>query len=275
MLGTLLKHEFRATGRLMLPALGAMLVMSLLGNLAMRFIGQVEHPFPLMVLAMIISVAVLALFAAWIMAFVLMIRRFRTNLLGDEGYLMFTLPVTVHDLIWSKLLTALCWIVLTGLLVSLVLFGTIFHLAGTQLGEILRELPSWEQVWDGLAELGISRGQVYLVIAQYLLGLLVSVMANCLLFYAALAVGHSFAKDKILLSVVFYLVISFGLSLLGSAFGVSLVLRAENVTQFADATGAFSWMSQINTQTLLLALIQGAVLYLLTALVLKRRLNLG
>ena len=36
MLGKLLKHEFRATGRIMLPMMGALLAMALLANLSIR-----------------------------------------------------------------------------------------------------------------------------------------------------------------------------------------------------------------------------------------------
>ena len=37
MLGKLLKHEFRATGRTMLPALGAVLALAVLANFSIRF----------------------------------------------------------------------------------------------------------------------------------------------------------------------------------------------------------------------------------------------
>lgn len=38
-----------------------------------------------------------------------MVVRFRNNLMTDEGYLMFTLPVSVHQLLWSKLLVSMLW----------------------------------------------------------------------------------------------------------------------------------------------------------------------
>ena len=51
--------------------------------------------------------------AVGIAAFVLMINRFYKNLLQDEGYVMMTLPVCVHQQIWSKLIVSTVWFAAT------------------------------------------------------------------------------------------------------------------------------------------------------------------
>nr|MBP9921366.1 ABC transporter permease [Proteiniclasticum sp.] len=45
-----------------------------------------------------------------VMTFILIVTRFDRNLLGDEGYLMFTLPAKTSTLITAKLLTAILWL---------------------------------------------------------------------------------------------------------------------------------------------------------------------
>ena len=50
-----------------------------------------------------------------VITFVVCIIRFYKSLLGDEGYLMFTLPVETWKHIFNKLLIAMMWSVASGL----------------------------------------------------------------------------------------------------------------------------------------------------------------
>ena len=103
MLGKLIKHEFRATGRIMLPLLGALLVLSPIAGLIMRALdrGQLKNLFRFLGGA-VVGLFFMAVAAVFVISLALMVRRFYSNLLQDEGYLMFTLPVSTHSLIWSK-----------------------------------------------------------------------------------------------------------------------------------------------------------------------------
>ena len=95
MLGKLIKHEFRATGRILLPLLGAELLLSVLAGFSVRGLDRVENMGILGVMYVTtLVVFFLGLFALSVVAFVLMIQRFYKNLLRDEGYLSMTLPVT-------------------------------------------------------------------------------------------------------------------------------------------------------------------------------------
>ena len=124
MLGKLLKHEFRATGRLMLPALGAVLVLAVLANFSIRFIQVTDSTFLAILFGLVIGAFGIGMIAAAVMTLVLMILRFYRNLLRDEGYLMHTLPVSVHELVWSKLIVSLVWFAVTGLVICLVVILT-------------------------------------------------------------------------------------------------------------------------------------------------------
>ena len=112
MLRKLLKHEFRATGRVMLPMYLVLLVTAIGSNLAGR--KMLDGPEILTTLGLLIVMAFgFAIFGVLLMSFVLMIQRFYKNLLQDEGYLMFTLPVSVHQHIWSKLIVSAVWFAAT------------------------------------------------------------------------------------------------------------------------------------------------------------------
>ena len=115
MLGKLIKHEFRATGRLMAPLFGALLLLAVFSRVTNQILQQVPNPTRVLYIVSVLLAIVYVLAGLGVMVFstVLMIKRFHQNFLTDEGYLMFTLPVSVHSLLWSKLITAALFFLFT------------------------------------------------------------------------------------------------------------------------------------------------------------------
>ena len=104
MLRKLLKHEFRATGRIMLPMYLVLLVTALgSANLSMRYLLDNDAWFLSMLGILLLTAFGFAIGGVFIVSFILMIQRFYKNLLQDEGYVMLTLPVSIHEHIWTKL----------------------------------------------------------------------------------------------------------------------------------------------------------------------------
>ncbi|MBO5556630.1 MAG: hypothetical protein J5927_05545 [Oscillospiraceae bacterium] len=280
MLGKLLKHEFRATGRVMLPVMGAMVLLAALANVSIRFMLRgVEAGTALQILGgLLIAFAVLAVIATAVMAVVLMVSRFYRNLLKDEGYLMMTLPVSVHGLIWSKLIVSLVWILAVTLLIWVVGLLTALNAFDTNLAVFIEGFPSWAEIRQVIAELGIGSRLTTLGI-QFFLAALLGALVTCLHFYAAMSLGHMFSKDKVLLSIVFFVALSFAFSLMGVSAGMVLPMMGsgaieamETMEGLPDTLGFFS---RILWQGLATSAVQGAILYLATTLSLKRGLNLG
>ncbi len=185
MLGKLLKQDFRATARIMLPLYAAVPVLGLFTNLITRLCEN-QNGFLIRAIGALMSfVFSLSLIAAVVTTVVLMILRFYRNLMTDEGYLMFTLPVSTTELIFSKLAFT---------------FGAPYS------------MPTITQAQAGW----LAAGVVVLVI---LCGL-----ALCLMTYAAMAIGQSFKKNKGLMSVVFFFVLWIGTRIVltlifGAAYG--------------------------------------------------------
>lgn len=202
MLGKLIKHEFRATGRIMLPLLGAGLALSPVTGFIIKtfdrdgFGGIVQFLGGTFVGLFFIAVAGIC-----VTSVVLMIRRFSTNLLQDEGYLMFTLPVSTNSLIWSKLIVSFVWFAVAAM--SSVIFIAITALVSEAKADI-----SFIIIFaDDLTQL-VGGWNIAAYILEVLLCLFLLSCSTCLHFYAAMALGHSFADHKTLLSVVFYVVLS-------------------------------------------------------------------
>ena len=279
MLGKLIKHEFRATGRLMAPLFGALLLLALVVRANDLVFQHVESysAFLNILNTLLIIAYVLALFGVMVFSTVLMIKRFHQNFLTDEGYLMFTLPTSVHSLLWSKLITAALFFIFTFLAEALSVAIVVWR------GGLAREM------FTGFADLFRAMDSYYmangLAFALEMLALLfVSLLVTCLLFYAPMSIGYSFANHKGLLSVVFYFVIQAILQI----FGVAVLAGAVNDTAFHRLlTDAMDNLGRIDTPvtamqaahgTMLLALFTelflGAILYFLTYFMLRKHRNL-
>ena len=116
MLSKLLRHEFRATGRILLPLYLLLFVTAGLFHVSMRLLEdeRIAYGWPVKVFSGISTTAfIVAIIGVSVLAGVLMVYRFYKNLMTDEGYLMFTLPVTTHQIITSKLIVTLVWTVAT------------------------------------------------------------------------------------------------------------------------------------------------------------------
>lgn len=255
MLRKLMKHEFRATARLMLPLYLAALVLALLsrlGDLATQHIAVSGFNILNLLYGIITVGFAVALIAVPVVAFILMILRFRSNLLADEGYVMFTLPVSTHQLVWSKLLVSLVWfvgaVVVDALAVMVLAADRAFF-------RNFREILS--NVLDNLTQ------------PDQALLCLVGCILCCLIFYAPLAIGHSFDRRKMLLSVVFFFVIQIAMEII-FVVGANLLFLLVNDVTVSPALSIHGGLWGL----ILCAAVFAGVLYCITIRMLHRHLNL-
>lgn len=268
MLRKLMKHEFRATARIMGPLFLIVLVLALAANLALRFLLDSDIFLPNLLGGLLMAAFVIGMAALAIMSIVLMVNRFRTNLMGDEGYVTFTLPVSSHQIVWSKIIVSTVWFIVTGIVEAFALLVCFFDL------DIMRNIFSsyyFHQALQALHELVKEYGLNVPAIAIELIVLcLLSCAVLCLEFYAAMAVGHSFANHKGALSVLFFFVFQFAIQFISGLF--------FNIDEFEHMFNAGMNGMQAFHQMMAIfigaELIIGAVYYVITTFTLKKRLNL-
>ena len=278
MLGKLIKHEFRATGRVMLPLLGAVLVLSPIVGFIIRTFDRENYGGPVQLLGG--TVVVLFFFAVagiCITSVVLMVRRFNSNLLQDEGYLMFTLPVSTHSLIWSKLIVSFVWFVVAA--VSSAAFIAIVAL--TSHAEY--NLSVVILFTDDLTQL-VGGWNIAAYILEALVCLFLFSCVLCLHFYAAMALGHSFSDHKTFLSVCFYVLLSIVSSWL--MLMLSGLFKDGILSRLAQFIGAWTDGMQKSQEYALVPhvvflgigaylLVVSALYYIPTILPLKKSLNIN
>lgn len=284
MLGKLLKYEFKATARMYFPLYLAVLLLALLGRLSIG--GNILNAAQVLesygegggglfstFLGALAAIALvfygLGLLGAYVVHFVITIQRFWKSLMGDEGYLMFTLPVNRHQLIWSKLLSALLYTAASAVAVTLSILL------------VLLPIADWSGFWGDLGELLSSITEsLHFGVPGPLLLLWIAVLAiltvfsGFLMVYAAIALGHSFSNHKILLSVVFFIAFSLAMQAAGLTFfsyqltiGETVIESGGSADLLLDGT-RFLVIDSIET------LVACGVFYTLTWYNLQKRLNL-
>lgn len=266
MLSKLLKYEFRATGRIMLPVYALLLVTA--GGTSVT--GSLMGRYPESTVLSIFQTLFMTLFAfttfgVLLLTLVLMVYRFYKNLMTDEGYLMFTLPVSRSQLIWSKLIVSMVWGILSAVLAALMWTMELSVVGGENL---------FAGIFRGLRTLVESlSGNVTGCIVGLVVLLLAAELASYLRFYAAISLGHSFSNHKVLLSVVFYIGFGIVTQTIGSIFasvGIQININPDLWTNLpvVQVFSSLAWAAA-GVSALL-----GAAYYVLTLLMLKKRLNL-
>ena len=115
MLSKLIKYEFKATARKMLPLMAAVVALAALSGVSVMMLDKAEdYGFLTAVFVATLMAFFVCIFAVCVMAVVVMIQRFYNNILGSEGYMMFTLPVSVDALVWAKLIVSFVWFLATA-----------------------------------------------------------------------------------------------------------------------------------------------------------------
>lgn len=261
MLSKLLKHEFRATGRIMGVFYIVLFASALFTALTNWVLGGREILFLSLLNGLVVFVFVLSLIAAPIVAVVLTINRFYKNLMTDEGYLMFTLPANEHQLIASKLIVSLVWFIAS--IVADVLSAIIAFFDLTDYGEL------WTDIVRMLSHIHITVNDVTGYTVEMIFIFLLGCIATCLVVYGAISVGYSFANKKGLLSVAFFFAFNIGLQILGTG---AVVLTGEAIP--LDTMTAPATIHATLCLVLAFLVLVCVGFYILTYEMLHRRLNL-
>lgn len=278
MLGKLIKHDFLSNARFLGPVYLVILVIAFIGRALLwlstrKVIMDGAAPALGNVINILSSLMTLVFFLApfiiLFMAGFYVIYRFYKNIFTDEGYLMNTLPTRPVSLVFSKLLTALIW-----MLISMVFAALSWYIA---LGNVegLRDIIS--QIGDTIAgliannknllkeELGVPLGVFAVEIVFFLLCWFARFTIS---WYFAIAVGQLISKNhKVLGAIGSYI----GLTIVSYIFSTAY-LRVLNGA-VAGATNGVAIQATMLGNAVLFLIITG-LLYWATTSIMKNRLNL-
>lgn len=268
MLRKLIKHEFRATARIMWPIFGGMLALTILMRFGAMLILERNDNFFLNGISILTVMLFFAgLFALAFAPLVVSGSRFKSSVLGNEGYLTMTLPVSTNQMLVSKLITNAVWYAATAIVFALILavLSAEFVNMG-DIGEIIGNLIR------GLRHLkGAEIGHIALILFELLLDAVASVTLGTVLVYAAYAIGFSANRHKslwtVLLIYVFFHIVS-------NAWIAVLFFFGEKADYWVDFMSGAQGVETILAAALLATLALAAVFYAVTHYFLTHKLNL-
>lgn len=230
MTGKLIKYEIKSSIRLIGIIWAALIAASILVGISSGAVQEIlpEEGLELArnMFAIIPPILYGSIFMAMVVITVLIIvLRFYRGLLGEEGYLMHTLPVKVWQLITAKGAVAAGIVLISCILAVL----SIMILVGFTGG--------FSDMFSGLGEFFKVLGeepQTILLLLEVIIVMIASVLKSVYQIYAALAIGQLAGKFRLLVSLGAYVAIS-----------IALTIIVAVVVAIGDAIGFDTWLGEL------------------------------
>lgn len=272
MFSKLLKHDFKAQwgifGVLSIAALCAGLLgsgmMALLLHLSENNSDDAATVMGILLSVLLLAGVIFAVVAYVTAVWILLIHRFYKQLFTDEGYLTFTLPVTAHQILLSKILNIVIWTLISGIVAFLSGLLILAPLLG-----YADEYITYSTIQEVFQELTGVFGDGYMVMQVF--SALSSAVYSLVLPLVSITIGALVAKKhKILAAFGIY----FGINMVISTLtGVLSIFTFVSDSLISYASDSFTYIFS----TLIPALVNlalGIGGYFLMHYLVKNKLNL-
>lgn len=259
MLGKLMKYEWKATWKLLLPMNALILVMSLFAFLTVKAsVFSTDSDIVFMSGVMVILFYLLSMFVVAVGTAIYLIYRFYTSVYGDQGYLLHTLPVDKHHIIIAKVLTSTLWISLSALLITCSWF-----LMSSADEDIIGFI--WEMIENYIEELGFGVFGSGFTILMGLIASFFTLLARVLKVTACISLGQMSSNHKVLVSFAFY----YGIYMIQQIFRIFFYY----IFSVFDDTSLFFYQGRWEI-SLMSGILYSVAFYLITWYFMEKKLNL-
>lgn len=260
MLVKLLKFELKAMSKVLLPlyavTVSFTITFSLLFNTSFIKTFLSDYFYDITRISSI-SFYVSVIIAMEIVTFIVIVRRMYCNLLGDDGYLMNTIPVKASHNVLCKTISAAFWNIIATIIFCTSVIVILYSNVSFQ--EILSGLT---QVYSKVIEAkDILQGDFYLYIVEIIFYLILSEIAAILIIYASICIGHLF-KRKIIGSIGAFIIIE--VVMLGIATIIDYFILG---TTSINDSSTINSISQLKDSYYHLTLISSNLLYIFITIV--------
>ena len=259
MLIKLMKHELKATARLLIPLYLMLLCTTVINRIVLRL--DIYEGILGIISGFLIFAYILLIVAILAVTSLLMIIRFYKNLLSEEGYLMFTLPAKTHQLITSKLLITLFWIIVS----IVVILSSLYIVFATQ----VRMSNVMDVINEAIAELHTVGGNWNLLLAELAIMCLLGLISKILLFYVSIAVGQLVTGNKLIGSFVSFVAITAAMQ-----FFIVIIIVVFSMLYSVNLYDASILPKFILPVSIVITMLECVGFYAATNYIFKRKLNL-
>ena len=274
MFGKLMKYELRYLIRIFAPMWAAVFALCVMFRVTVGpkltgnnlYLEGNEALLP----AVIGVITVFAIMTMMIVATVVLIQRFYKGMYGDEGYLMFTLPVTSGQLIHSKAMSALLMmlgteaVTMIGIFV-MISFKQLFN--GEALGMTFAEM--WGFFLEMMESNGISSGMLALYGFWGFVASLIVFVAEIYMVYLAVSLGQLWKKHPVAGGIIAFYAINIIISIIDGLLGYNVNVEIVNNVVYGEALLALLLYVTVHSVIVLLVSFFG------TKLLLDKKLNIA
>lgn len=272
MLGKLFKYEWRSISKLLLPIHGFVLLFALLSRFYFTISGGTDALLNtdstiigtltmLLIFALVIVISSIAIFTYIYSGY-----HFYKNVFTDQGYLTNTLPVTPSQLLLSKELAALLWLLIDVVVISI----SIFILVGsTEL------FSNFSIFWSTLIRYA---SQTPLFTTLIIIALVLSPFLAIGILFFSITLGNLASSHKVLASIGAYVGIYIVQQIFGliqlvvwGYFGSTTIMR---VNIYSNNYSFETFLNPILITGLIFNIILIAVCWMGSKYIMTKRLNL-
>ena len=255
MLIKLLKYDFKRMFSSLFPYYLLMMGLGLVTTL----FNKITEYFEILnfMNGMLVLAFIIITFASFFYTFFVSIRKYYKNILKNEGYLTNTLPVSKNKIVLSKLITSIIFIIINTICVFIAI-----GLTPINLSDILDTL---EQIFESGGIDAIK------VLSMFIISMFLSYLTYLLIFYAALALGHTRSDKKILYSLIFGICLYMISQMISSIIIVIIGVVNPNIIYDINS---FDTMDIFMIIGYILSFIYIIIYYIITIKVLDKNLNL-
>jgi hypothetical protein len=201
--GKIFKYEMISAGRIILPVYALLLVLSLfIGIFVMSSDFDFDGNGALGIFKTAIVILTTILFVVMIVIiFSIIERRYKKSILGDEGYLNLTLPVTVGEHLWGRYLADIVW-ALSYAVIMLLAVALIFIRGWNQIPQ------AFSKFLQSSAEFKLQYGYGYgYIFCCSFINCLIFFMLICIFIYMTETVIQLIGKHRTLMSILIFVVV--------------------------------------------------------------------
>ena len=269
MLGKLIKHELKATWKMVTLMNVFLLVLTALGVLSFAFkFWNVDNDIMMAFGVLSLVFYYLSILVISIAVCIYVAVRFYRTLYSDEGYLTNTLPVTNHQLLISKILVGTIYEFVTSVVIIVSVIALFFSLIMQFDAATISEIQSvMNEIFAAInGEMHVS---IPVLIAECIIFFIVSCFSSIITFFGAISLGQLYQKHKVLGSIIAYFAIVTVIQIISTIISIPTMVYASvsNANATVVSMGTF-WF------TMILTVVVSIALYFTSAYIIKNKLNL-
>ena len=200
--------------------------------------------------------------------------RYYRSMYSNEGYLTHTLPVTSNQLLLSKMINFSIWELLS---IICVMFNIMLFVAFIALREVgYRSL--FESFRDVFADIQAILNSEYttgweLFMVLTIILILVGTVSKSLLYMGSVNIGQLWARHRVAGAILVYAGVTVAVQIVTQAAMIIFMTSADQLGMLQNDY-VFSFLNQVMAVSLLMQIVIGAVMYVVSLLILKKKVNL-